>query len=107
MSGARAAKWTLVDLRGSSMRPRSTAAVLVLVASIVGAEGPSVIEIEARLPSLVGRERARALSELAELLHMDDPQRALTYGAQALEAFGREPDPARTGSRSRTWRGPT
>ena len=63
------------------------AVLLVLVASVVRAQPtPSVAEIEASLPGLVGSARADALARLTELIQSDDPKKALAYGAQALEA---------------------
>jgi len=69
------------------------AALLFLVAAVVGAQPPSSVgEIEASLPALVGRERAGALAQLTELIQSDDPKKALAYGAQALKASPRELD---------------
>jgi two-component system cell cycle response regulator len=72
------------------MRPGTLAALFVVIASAAAAQPPSsassVAEIEARLPTLASPDRARALAELTELLQSDDPKKALTYGALALEA---------------------
>jgi hypothetical protein len=57
------------------------AALLFLVAAVVGAQPPSSVgEIEASLPALTGRERAAALARLTELIQSDDPKKALAYG---------------------------
>src|SRR5262249_27988142 len=50
-----------IDLHTFSMASRSGAAAVLflLLASTVQAEGPDAAELEARLPSLTGRERAR------------------------------------------------
>jgi diguanylate cyclase (GGDEF)-like protein len=78
------------------MRARPTAALLLLLASVARAQpSSSVAEIEARLPTLGGRERAEALARLTELIQGDDPKKALTYGAQALDASPRELNHAR------------
>ena len=63
------------------------AALLLGIASAVAGQQPSsVAEIEANLPALAGRDRARALAQLTELIQSDDPRKALAYGAQALDA---------------------
>jgi two-component system, cell cycle response regulator len=78
------------------MITRPVVALLFLLPSVAGAQpSSSVSEIEARLPSLAGRERAEALARLADLLESDDPKKALAHGAQALDAPPADLDDAR------------
>ncbi len=50
-------------------------------------------ELEARLPTLKGLDRARALSQLVDARKIDQPAAALQYGAEALQLFKTYPDP--------------
>jgi two-component system, cell cycle response regulator len=76
------------------MHPRLRAAALALVCAVrlVGAQ--SAAELEAKLPSLTGVERARALSRLVDAHKIDEPEQSLKWGSEALQLFARYPDPA-------------
>jgi diguanylate cyclase (GGDEF)-like protein len=71
--------------------PKAAVALLVALGSIGHAQSPA--ELEARLPSLKGLERARALSQLVDARKIDQPAAALQYGAEALKLFKTYPDP--------------
>jgi two-component system cell cycle response regulator len=58
----------------------------------------STADVEGRLPSLTGLERARALTKLVDAHKIDDPERALRYGAEALHLFETTPDVAANAS---------
>jgi two-component system cell cycle response regulator len=49
-------------------------------------------DLESRLPSLGGIERARALAKLVDAHKVDQPEQALRYGAEALQLFRNYPD---------------
>ncbi|HEX5580258.1 MAG TPA: tetratricopeptide repeat-containing diguanylate cyclase [Gemmatimonadaceae bacterium] len=49
-------------------------------------------ELEARLPTLGGIERARALARLTDAHKLDEPARAIAYGQEALRLLESYPD---------------
>ncbi|HVX40223.1 MAG TPA: tetratricopeptide repeat-containing diguanylate cyclase [Gemmatimonadaceae bacterium] len=57
------------------------------------AQNPTA-DLENRLPTLTGLERARALAKLVDAHKLDEPERALRYGAEAIRLFAVTPDPA-------------
>ncbi len=58
------------------------------------AQAQSAGALEARLPSVMGSERARTLAQLVRALESDQPVRALAYGRDALVLLDALPDPA-------------
>jgi diguanylate cyclase (GGDEF)-like protein len=54
----------------------------------------SAADLEARLGALTGLERAQTLATLVSAHELDDPTRALQYGAEALRLFTVTPDAA-------------
>jgi hypothetical protein len=54
----------------------------------------STADLESRLAGLTGLERARALTQLVDAHKIDDPERALRYGVEALHLFEATPDSA-------------
>jgi diguanylate cyclase (GGDEF)-like protein len=72
------------------------AAVAVFCACLLAgaAFAQQAADLERRLPSLSGLERARALTELTALLQNDKPRQAIAYGTEALALFAATPDPA-------------
>jgi len=80
-----------VRLRLPIRCPKVAVALLLALGSIGHAQ--SAAELEARLPTLRGLERARALSQLVDARKIDQPAAALQYGAEALQLFKTYPDP--------------
>ena len=72
--------------------PKVAVALLIALGSIAHAQTSA--DLEARLPSLTGLARARALSQLVDARKIDQPVMALQYGAEALQLFRTYPDPA-------------
>lgn len=72
----------------------STALVVSATAPVRASAQAPAADLEARLPSLTGLERARALAKLVDAHKVDQPDLALRYGAEALQLFKRYPDPA-------------
>ena len=72
----------------------STVALCLLCASPALAAKDEASELERRLPSLSGADRAHALTELTELLSNDDPRKAIAYGDEAITWYHAHPDPA-------------
>jgi two-component system, cell cycle response regulator len=56
--------------------------------------GQSTAELETRLPTATGVERARLLSRLVNLYKLDQPKKALERGAEALRVLETSPEPA-------------
>lgn len=73
-------------------RLRAAALALCCAARLLGAQTAN--DLEAKLPSLTGLERARALSRLVDAHKLDQPEQALKWGAEALQLFKSYPDPA-------------
>ena len=61
-----------------------------LIAANLQAQGAA--ELETKLPTLTGLERARALAKLVDAYRIDQPQRALDRGTEALRLFATYPD---------------
>lgn len=70
-----------------------TGLILMTPAPGPGQQAPSRAELEARLPDLTGVERARVLSRLVDAYRLDQPERALEYGREALRLLARHTDP--------------
>src|SRR5262245_39802009 len=69
------------------MRSAGAAALLLVLSGATAlAQTETAAQLEARLPTLAGTEKARALARLAKLLESEDPKRSLVFGQQALEA---------------------
>jgi diguanylate cyclase (GGDEF)-like protein len=64
----------------------------VLCVGSIGAQ--STAELEARLPSLTGIDRVKALTKLLDLRKIDQADVALRYGNEALQLLKTYPDPA-------------
>ncbi len=78
------------------------AALAASLATSAHAQATSPAEaarLEAALPSLAGRPRARALATLATALENERPREAVAYGREALRLFDAFPDP---GARAET-----
>ncbi|MDB4874625.1 MAG: diguanylate cyclase [Gemmatimonadetes bacterium] len=75
-------------------RRLAIAIVLSMAAACSLRAQASPTDLEARLPSLSGLERARALAKLVDAHKIDQPEQALRYGAEALKLFKTYPDPA-------------
>jgi len=80
-----------VPLRLPLRFPKVAVALLAALGSIGHAQTSA--ELEARLPTLKGLDRARALSQLVDARKIDQPAVALQYGAEALQLFKTYPDP--------------
>lgn len=77
-----------------SLRHVAIAAALSVAAIEGAAQGaPPRSDVEQRLSGLAGIERARALAGLVDAYRLDQPDRALTYGREALQLFERHTDP--------------
>lgn len=63
-------------------------------ASRTGSAQNPTADLESKLPGLTGVERARALAKLVDAHKLDEPERALRYGAEAIKLFAVTPDPA-------------
>lgn len=75
--------------------PNAPAAAATPRPATLGGESGSadtVRELEQALPSLTGLARARALARLTDAHKLDDPERALALGAEALGLFALHPD---------------
>lgn len=66
--------------------------VLGAATRTAGAQNPTA-DLESKLPTLTGLERARALAKLVDAHKLDEPERALQYGAEAIKLFAATPDP--------------
>ncbi len=64
----------------------------ILVATSAAAQGAG--DLEGRLASLSGLDRARALARLVDAHKIDDPARAIRYGNEAIKLFAVTSDPA-------------
>ncbi|HEY9226748.1 MAG TPA: tetratricopeptide repeat protein, partial [Gemmatimonadaceae bacterium] len=69
----------------------AAAALLVLLPCVLPAQ--SAAELETRLPSLTGIERARILARLVNAYKFDQPKKALERGSEALRILEAAPDP--------------
>lgn len=58
------------------------------------ARGQAVADLEAKLPSLSGVERIRALARLEDARKLDQPDQALKYATEALQLLKTTPEPA-------------
>jgi diguanylate cyclase (GGDEF)-like protein len=76
------------------MNSRLRAAALALICAARISVAQSATDLESRLPSLSGLERARALARLVDAHKIDQPEQALKWGAEALQLFKSYPDPA-------------
>jgi two-component system cell cycle response regulator len=73
-------------------RAIGVAVALTAVSVVRGGAQTSPPDLESRLPSLAGIERARALAKLVDAHKVDQPEQALRYGAEALQLFRNYPD---------------
>lgn len=69
------------------------AAAPLATAPLAAQPRESTAQIEERLPTLAGLERARALASLTDALKADQPARALAFGDEALRLFALHDDP--------------
>jgi diguanylate cyclase (GGDEF)-like protein len=71
----------------------------LLLATMLGvlvpvlARAQTTAELESKLSTLAGPERAKALARLTDARKLDQPEQALKYGAEALQLFRQFPDP--------------
>ena len=70
------------------MRAASRVFLLLLLTAPAWAQS----DLESRLSTLTGRERARALAELTQTYRAENPRKALQYGNEALVVLKQHPD---------------
>ena len=69
------------------------AALALTVFGVAAVSAQDAGEIEGRLPSLTGLERARVLAELTDAYRGESPEKAIAYGNEALEILADTPEP--------------
>jgi len=80
-------------LRATLQCARRIGKTLPLLALLLSAPAWGQDELESRLPTLSGAERARALAELTRTYRAENPRKALEYGNEALALLREHPDP--------------
>lgn len=72
---------------------RKIAFLLVLMAFLTAAlQSVTITELESQLPNAQGRERTKILAQITEILLKTDPQKAISYGKEALQLLERFKD---------------
>ncbi len=72
---------------------RKVAILLVLAAFFIAALGAvNITELETQLPNAQGREKIKILAQITEILLKTDPQKAISYGKEALQILERIKD---------------